>query len=161
MLLPEPPILPLPGSSEEPHASSGSFVEPEPPVLEPEPPVLEPLPPAPLSVALPPPVLLSEPLPPPVPLSVAMSVPSLSEPLSIGLLPQARLTEQATAPIQKAAKTGRLRVGWSELWSCKFFMRSPRKRLKKNGKKRRGWNVESCAGMVVVRQAQQAGELRV
>src|SRR6478736_450553 len=122
--LPEPPRLPPLTSRDDPHASSGSStVDPLPPVLLPEPPLLEEPPPVPLSVPLPaPPVPLSVPLPaPPLPLSV--SVP----PSAGGSLPQARLTEQTSAPSQRAEKMGRFKGASSELVrTLSFFMRSPR-----------------------------------
>src|SRR6478736_3707982 len=111
--LPEPPRLPPLTSCDDPHASSGSStVDPLPPVLLPEPPLLEEPPPVPLSVPLP---------APPVPLSV--SVP----PSTGGSLPQARLTEQTSAPSQRAEKMGRFKGASSELVrTLSFFMRSPR-----------------------------------
>src|SRR6478735_941200 len=98
--LPEPPRLPPLTSRDDPHASSGSStVDPLPPVLLPEPPLLE--------------------EPPPVPLSVP--------PSAGGSLPQARLTEQTSAPSQRAEKMGRFKGASSELVrTLSFFMRSPR-----------------------------------
>src|SRR6478735_5918536 len=111
--LPEPPRLPPLTSRDDPHASSGSStVDPLPPVLLPEPPLLEEPPPVPLSVPLP---------APPVPLSVPVP------PSAGGSLPQARLTEQTSAPSQRAEKMGRFKGASSELVrTLSFFMRSPR-----------------------------------